>query len=79
MSYPAIAQWADGCLRSHCGESRGFNPRGCHLGPFPTRNRDFGVTKGSGGIGHSWDIRLWGGIRLSWDIRLSRRRTFGDP
>ena len=27
--------------------------RGCHLGPFPSWNRDFGVTKGSGGIGLS--------------------------
>ena len=33
-------------------------------------NRNFGVTKGSGGIGLSWDIRLWGDIRLSPDIRL---------
>ena len=70
-SYLAIAQWVGGCLRSHSGEGRGLNPRGgSHLGLFPARNRDFGVTKGSGGIGLSWDIRLWGDIRLSRDIRL---------
>ena len=50
--------------------------RGRLLGPFPSWNRDFGVTKGSGDIGLSWDIRLspdirlFGDIRLSWDIRL---------
>ena len=52
MSHPAIAQWVGGCLTSHSGEGRGLNPRGgSHLGPFHTRNRDFGATKGSGGIG----------------------------
>ena len=31
MRYPAIAQRAGGCLKSHSGESRGLNP----FGPFP--------------------------------------------
>ena len=64
MSYPAIAQWAGGCLTSRPGKGRRLNPRECHLGLFPTRNRDFGVTNGFGGTsgsrGTSGDIRLWG-------------------
>ena len=40
------------------------NPYVGKPGPFPSWNRDFGVTKGSGGIGLSWDIRLSPDIRL---------------
>ena len=59
MNYPAIAHWAGSCLTSHFGEGRGFNLR-VSFGPFPHRNRDFGVTKGSGGIGLSGDSRTSG-------------------
>ena len=61
MSYPAIAQWAGGCLTRNSGEGRGLSHRGCQLGPFPHWNRDFGDQR-LRGMGLSWDIRLWGDI-----------------
>ena len=38
MNYPAIAQWAGGCLTSHSGEGRGLDPRERHVGPGPGAN-----------------------------------------
>ena len=43
----AMAQWRSTCVRSHPGEVRGLNPRGCRLASHGTRRLNKSVYKGS--------------------------------
>ena len=87
VSQRPSAEIASGCVASHSGgRSRAQSPAVVIWALSP--NRNFGVSKGSGGIGLSWDIRLWVGhpaLRRTsgsagttgsrWDIQLRRLRV----